>query len=127
MNSAAGGGRKSEKDEDMYDKSTYLPSVSFSRIILFPNLRVQKQKTNIVKELISSKKSSSIKDLKTTSLLWSKPRTRKSTTSSGANIRRRREVISLSRTSLRDSVEVTRSWEGVLWLVWALGNVVTKL
>ena len=98
LNSAAGGGRASEKNEDMLDKGMYCTScfpVKLRETTSLLTISRSKQ------ESTSSKKKSSARVLKTTSPPSNKPRTSRFPSFSGGNIRALRVVTCLARTSER--------------------------
>lgn len=96
INSAAGGGRESEKNEDMLDKGT----------IASHRLRAMSLTGAVMQASISSKRESSARARRTTRVRSSRPRTSRSQTSFETNTSLPLVATFLSRTRTRNSVEM---------------------
>jgi len=92
--STAGGGRESEKNEDMVGNGTYHQNIHVGHCL------------TKIRELISYKRSSLVKDRKTMSLHLNKWRTKKSRISWRGNIRALLKVIFLSTISPQHLAEL---------------------
>src|SRR3569833_1718345 len=112
LNSFAGGGKESEKNEDALDKGWCLPASTILRFhgALF-TLRVPTNPGSIEQASILCRNTSSSKGLRTMRVLWNRPRMSRFPTSSATSTRRPRVPTSLSRIR-RPNLENRRTANG---------------
>jgi hypothetical protein len=102
FNSAAGGGRESEKNEDYLDKGKIHRVLKAFFVSCVANH--SPASTNYQVSILC-KRNSSVKALRITSPLWSRPRTNKSPTLFGTSTAQQRVATFRSKTSRRHSIE----------------------